>query len=87
MSLETGFSGLDRIFDLNKRQIEKKLKETIPNKILLVAEAIRKKIHLSKIYKLSKIDPWFLEQIKEIVDCEISIKKKGLLKILLNLIE
>ena len=26
VSLETGFSGLDRIFNLNKRQIEKKLK-------------------------------------------------------------
>ena len=44
VSLETGFSGLDRIFDLNKNQIEKKLKENIPNKILLVAEAIRKKL-------------------------------------------
>ena len=80
VSLETGFSGLDRIFDLNKKQIEKKLKETIPNKILLVAEAIRKKINLKKIYSLSKIDPWFLEQIKEIVDCEAQIKNKGLPK-------
>jgi len=80
VSLETGFSGLDRIFDLNKKQIEKKLKEPIPNKILLVAEAIRKKINLKKIYNLSKIDPWFLEQIKEIVDCEKQIKSKGLPK-------
>ena len=37
-------------------------------KILLVAEAIRKKIDLKRIYNLSKIDPWFLEQIKEIVE-------------------
>ena len=80
VSLETGFSGLDRIFDLDKKQVEKKLRETIPNKILLVAEAIRKKIHLSKIYKLSKIDPWFLEQIKELIDFETSIKSKGLPK-------
>jgi len=80
VSLETGFSGLDRIFDLNKKQIEKKLRETIPNKILLVAEAIRKKINLSRIYKLSKIDPWFLEQIKELIDCETKIKSKGLPK-------
>ncbi len=48
VSLETGFSGLDRIFDLNKKQIEKKLKESIPNKILLVAEAIRKKNRLKE---------------------------------------
>ncbi len=80
VSLETGFSGLDRIFDLDKKQIEKKLKENIPNKILLVAEAIRKKINLKKIFALSKIDPWFLEQIKEIVDNENNIRKIGLPK-------
>ncbi len=80
ISLETGFSGLDRIFDLSKQQIEKKLKENIPNKILLVAEGIRKKISLDRIFKLSKIDPWFLGQIKEIVDCEINLKKIGLPK-------
>ena len=29
---------------------------------------------------MSKIDPWFLSQIKEIVDCEINLKKIGLPK-------
>ena len=80
VSLETGFSGLDRIFNLNRKQIEKKLRENIPNKLLLVAEAFRKKLNLKKIYSLSKIDPWFLEQIKEIVDNETYIKNKGLPK-------
>ncbi|WP_440931364.1 carbamoyl-phosphate synthase large subunit [Candidatus Pelagibacter sp.] len=80
VSLETGFSGLDRIFDLNKNQIERELKENIPNKILLIAEAIRKKINLKRIYSLSKVDPWFLEQIKEIVDNETKLKQKGLPK-------
>ena len=84
ISLETGFSGLDQIFNLNKNKIEKKLKENIPNKILLVAEAIRKKINLSKIHKLSNIDPWFLSQIKEIVDNEIKIKKKDFQKHFMN---
>ena len=78
VSLETGYSGLDKIFHLNKKQLEKKLRQNIPNKIQLIAEAIRKKINLKRIYNLSKIDPWFLEQIKEIVDCEIEIKNKGL---------
>ncbi len=80
ISLEVGFSGLDRIFDLKKNDIEKKLKTNIPNKILLIAEAIRKRINLKKIYKLSKVDPWFLEQIKEIVDEENKIFKEGLPK-------
>ena len=80
VSLETGFSGLDRIFNLNKNQIEKKLRENIPNKLLLVAEAIRKKISLKRIFNLSRIDPWFLKQIKEIVDNENKIKNRGLPK-------
>ena len=78
VSLETGFSGLDQIFNLKSNQIERKLKENIPNKILLVGEAIRNKINLTKIHKLSKIDPWFLNQIKEIIDNEVKIKKKGI---------
>ncbi len=79
-SLEIGLSGLDRIFNLNKKEIEKKLKINIPNKVLLVAEAIRKKINLKKIQKLSGIDPWFLDQIKEIVEEENKIKKDGVPK-------
>ena len=78
VSLETGFSGIDQIFNLKIKQIEKKLKENIPNKILLVGEALRKKINIKKIHKLSKIDPWFLNQIKDIIDCENKIRKYGL---------
>ncbi len=77
VSLETGYSGLDRVFNINKKEIEKKLRENIPNKLLLVAEAFRKKINIKRIQNLSKIDPWFLEQIKEIVDNENKLKNKG----------
>tara|TARA_B100000959_G_scaffold30796_1_gene29355 strand:- start:312 stop:3536 length:3225 start_codon:yes stop_codon:yes gene_type:complete len=78
ISLEIGFSGLDRILSLNKKELEKNLKKNVPNKILLVAEAFRKKINIKKIQNLSKIDSWFLEQIKEIIDIENEIKKRGL---------
>jgi carbamoyl-phosphate synthase large subunit len=80
VSLEVGFSGLDRIFSLNKKEVEKELKKNIPNRILLAAEAFRKKISIKRIHQLCKIDPWFLEQIKEIVDEENQIQKKGLPK-------
>ena len=80
VSLEIGFSGLDRILSLNKKNLEKNLKKNVPNKILLVAEAFRKKIDIKKIQSLSKIDGWFLGQIKEIVEIENEIKKKGLPK-------
>ncbi len=80
VSLETGLSGLDNIFNFSKNYILKQLKINVPNKLLLIAEAFRKKISLDKIYKLSKVDPWFLNQIKELVDEEINISKKGLPK-------
>jgi carbamoyl-phosphate synthase large subunit len=80
ISLEVGFSGLDRMESLNKKELERNLKKNVPNKILLVAEAIRKKINIKKIQNLSKIDSWFLEQIKEIVETEKKIQKKGLPK-------
>ena len=80
ISLEVGFSGLDRVLSINKKELEKKLKQNVPNKILLVGEAFRKKINIKKIQKLSKIDNWFLEQIKEIVDTENIIQKRGLPK-------
>jgi len=80
VSLETGFSGVDQIFNLKVRQIEKKLRENIPNKILLIGEALRKKINIKKIHQLSKIDPWFLNQIKDIIESENKIKKNGLPK-------
>ncbi len=80
ISLETGYSGLDRVMNYNKNQIQKELRKNIPNKILFIAEAFRKKIDIKKIFSLSKVDPWFLEQIKEIVDNELILKKKGLPK-------
>ncbi len=80
VSLETGLSGLDNIFNYSKKEILKQLKVNVPNKLLLIADAFRKKISLDKIYKLSKVDPWFLNQIKEIIDEENTISKKGLPK-------
>ena len=54
VSLETGFSGVDQIFNLKVKQIEKKLAENIPNKILLIGEAFRKKINIKKNTKTFK---------------------------------
>ena len=77
VSLETGLRGLDRINNLSKNQILKELGKNTPNKILLVAEAIRNKINTNKIYSKTKIDKWFIEQIKEIVDVEYMLIRQG----------
>jgi len=70
VSLETGLEGLDRINNLSKNAIIKKLGKNTPDKILVIAEAIRNKINPNKIYLKTKIDKWFIKQIEEIVDIE-----------------
>ena len=82
VSLEIGLSGLDDIFNYKKTDILRELKKNIPNKLLLVAEAFRKNISINKIQSLSKIDPWFLSQIKELVNEEKILKKKWATKII-----
>ncbi len=80
ISLETGFSGLDNFFNYSRKDIIKNLKVNIPNRLILIAEAFKKNISLDKIYKLSNVDPWFLNQIKDLVDEERNIKRKGIPK-------
>ncbi len=51
-----------------------------PDDLILyyVAAALKKGISVEKIYKLSSIDPWFIEKIKNIVDIEKNLKEKEL---------
>jgi carbamoyl-phosphate synthase large subunit len=51
-----------------------------PNDHILyyVAAALKKGISIEKIYKLSAIDPWFIEKIKNIVEIEAELKEKQL---------
>ena len=79
VSLEIGLNGLD-IIEINKKQLEKKLTESIPQKILYVAQAFRVGFSIDEIYKKTKIDPWFLDQVKEIVDIENEINEKNILQ-------
>ena len=71
-SLETNLSGFETI-----KADDEKLKNEIrrPNcdRHLYLAEAFRRGYSVDDVFNLSKIDPWFLGQIKEIVDFEKKI--------------
>ena len=72
-SLELDISGLDEIEELknlDESKFEYELKEPGPNRILYVAEAFRRKYTVDKIYRISSIDPWFLEQIFDLIIIE-----------------
>ena len=57
-----------------------KLKIAAPNRLLLIAQAMREGISLEEINQITKYDPWFLEQIEAVIKVEERIKKIGLPK-------
>jgi carbamoyl-phosphate synthase large subunit len=83
-SLETGLTGLDEIAipglgqGDDKNAVRAALGTPSPDGILKVAQAMRLGISDSDIHKACKIDPWFLAQIRGIVDAEAAIRAKGL---------
>jgi len=79
VSLEVGLDGLDSI-SMSKEELQKKLGESIPQKILYVAEAFRMNFSMEEVYEKTKIDTWFLNQVKEIVNIEKEINEKNILE-------
>ncbi len=73
--LEVGVDGLDSIStDLDR--INKEMGEPGPERIWYVADAMRLGVSNEDIFNISKIDPWFLAQIKDIIDREAALKGK-----------
>lgn len=83
-SLETGLTGLDEIEieGMGKGDDRNAIKASIgtptPDRILKVAQALRLGISHDEVYESCKIDPWFLEQLQDIVDLEAKVKAHGL---------
>jgi carbamoyl-phosphate synthase large subunit len=62
---------------LSLPQLREKLRTNCWDKIWYVAEAIRRKLSVDEVYNLTKIDRWFLNNIKDIVLLEAKIKASG----------
>ncbi len=62
----------------NEEDIEHALSHHDDLILYYVAAALKKGIPVERIYKLSAIDPWFIEKIKNIVDVESDLKEKQL---------
>jgi len=54
------------------------IKDPTTRRIFALAEALRRNVSVEKIHKLSNIDPWFLEKMKNIVTIEKSLKRNTL---------
>ena len=83
-SLETGLSGLDEIAipglgqGDDKNAIRAALGTPSPDGVLKIAQAMRLGMSDTDIHTACHVDPWFLAQIRGIVDMEAEIRAKGL---------
>jgi carbamoyl-phosphate synthase large subunit len=56
----------------------KEIKEPTTRRVFALAEALRADVPAKKIHELSKIDPWFLDKMKNIVEFEKELLKRNL---------
>lgn len=83
-SLETGLTGLDEIVieglgqGDDKNAVRAALGTPTPDRLLKVAQAMRLGLTDEQIHAGCKVDPWFLAEIRGIVDVEAEVRRKGL---------
>src|SRR5256885_618084 len=75
--LEVGVDGLNQK-TTDREKLEKELGEPGPERIWYVGDAFENGFTLEEVHQLTHIDPWFLAQIKEIVDLEMDLDDRRL---------
>ncbi|MDH2997540.1 carbamoyl phosphate synthase large subunit [Pasteurellaceae bacterium LFhippo2] len=75
--LETGICGFNLLSE-EPEKIRRELANPGPNRILYVADAFGAGFSLEEVHHYSKIDPWFLIQIQDLVQEELALEKKQL---------
>ena len=85
-SLETGLTGLDDIIleglgqGDDKNIIRAALGRPTPDRLLAVAQALRLGVDVDQVHAMCKYDPWFIAQLKGIIDQEARVIAHGLPK-------
>lgn len=76
-----GFDGEKYAKDLGKRELRDACAKPTPQRLWLVGEAFRRGFSTRDVYGASRIDPWFLEHIEQIVRQEEELKELPLASI------
>ena len=76
-SLEIDSYGFEKVSD-DPEEVREELRVPSPRRLWYIADAFRLGMDLEEIYSISHVDPWFLRNIKQIVDFESDIAKEGL---------
>ncbi len=86
-SMETGLTGLNEVAipgalaadgAVDKDAIRSALTRPTADRLLVTAQALRHGMTVEEIHGATKADPWFLEQIRELIDVEAGIRQAGL---------
>jgi carbamoyl-phosphate synthase large subunit len=78
--LDVGMKGLV-CNDIKFNNLDMEIREPTDRRMFAIVEAIKKGYSIDKIYKLSKINPWFLYKMKNIVLIEEKLKRYKLKKL------
>ncbi len=81
-SLETGRYGFggdgkDRMDHLDAEDLEHGLRVPNSKRVAHIYEALKRGMAIARIYELTSIDPWFLNNLKQIVETEEQISTRG----------
>ena len=71
--LEVGVDGMNEKTQ-DREVLEKELGEPGPERIWYVGDAFAQGLSVDEVFALTKIDPWFLVQIEQIVKLELEIE-------------
>ncbi|MEK7529136.1 MAG: carbamoyl-phosphate synthase (glutamine-hydrolyzing) large subunit [Patescibacteria group bacterium] len=77
--LQVGFQGFtaNEKLGIETKDLEKEIRVPTPKRILALAEALKRGWSTKKLNKLSGIDPWFLDKMRNVIDIERSLTKRG----------
>ncbi len=79
--LETGKDGLDEVLDPSAEgamdRLRQELRTPSAERLWYVADAFRMGLSLEEVHQLTRIDPWFLCQIEELVQIEAEVRVRG----------
>lgn len=76
--ISLGTLNMPKMMELSDEEIHAKLSELTDERLFVVYSAIKRGIPIEEIYRITKIDEWFLEKLKNLADYENEIQGKPL---------
>ncbi|MDR0735820.1 MAG: carbamoyl-phosphate synthase large subunit, partial [Zoogloeaceae bacterium] len=73
--LEVGVDGFN-LKSVDAEAIDEQLARPSPERLWYIADAFGIGMPIEKVHELTRIDPWFLAQIQEIVELELELEKR-----------